>query len=1307
MSSSFMKLKGLIRPDKEHMVYTHNRDVHDDTISQKGAESVSLNNTSISGNNNNNNFSDRKVLHFNSSDSKQKTETSLERLIRVMEEAEKFDMDGQPKSLILNSDDLNSKQQGESIDQLTSKLNELDINFKNGEHNQNDTHTDQILDSFVENLEPLNKEALVYELNSDTLSRTTSEIFLLNDYNYTLEKFPSVLSTNKTVSTVNNNSYNRDSNNGDINDTSSNISISNSKILTDQTLLTNRNKIISASPLKKENLSSTHSLKFSKTATTFMKEKDNTTTNNNKIYTIDNLLKKRGINRQRSKTLDTSDLKNATASKTFPSVPKFGSKKPPPVSGKTRSRYIARRLSLSSHDKNKKKHKYNQGSNSNNTNTITSHIVCKKRSNSNSSNSNKSSYISPRTSSGSFTTSNTQPQYEYSDNSTNSNNLVANSAYSLKRRSSSFVNALSSFVNLRSSSSSSDKGPQLSPNLQQYTLSLDDLPTVPEPENDNEPFERYLFRISNYGKFIGIILTLKNNTYKLNCLNYFLSNYFDFLGDPIDISLRKLLIFLELPKEAQQIDRLLTEFGKIYYKQQRTKYMEKCIWENEHQVYFIIFSLLMLHTDYFNPNNKIKMTKTEFIDLIHSDTYSDGNKLPIEILGYYYDNIISKESPKFDCFLSRDTNAIISFDSMENAKIYSPKELIKDGCLLNMSKQLIMNKREDNDIGGYIVPPMMPLPPALIESNTTNISTSFFSNRPASNSISSYFSYGNNGGSVNNSGANHNGNNANGYLQDDINVYKKILMDDLRSVSLDKFVKKIYLRSNFALDSEYFQILNNTNTTNIVNSSYSTLMKRNNGNLYDKYLKLLRVSRGGYLRIRKTQLSKLRLPLYEEYHQDNIKEGDAKKEDDKNEIENDNDKNGQCYYLKIIQMGDIQEYIESGSKQSGSIRGRSNSEGNKLFSLGSNSHNGDRCSRWKDKFVIITTCGLIICDKNKSFNIHEPDIVKNQLNGECNYIIDFKYNKCELLSIYNLFAESVKSKFDYGEGESEIVKNNDNNNNNNMRNTNQNNSSYKYSKDDELFIKDYKYGVMKDLHGRNINNRSNDDGDNCKCDITNMRTNQKGEEENNNNDDDDDYDDDNDDDYNYKYLKDFDENTFYIWSQYGKLIWRCENKYERDNWINALNLMACIDGCQYEISCIDNTLLSRRKQKFDDRYKEIQENRLETVKLFKEEEKILSLYRQCVPICLKTKKELIQNIKQLVVKMEWYDFEIKRDTIYMMILKYLIPDKTTKVEHHVSENNNNNISKDSNTTDDQEGKTINNYEDVSDISDSLSFITFN
>lgn len=39
---------------------------------------------------------------------------------------------------------------------------------------------------------------------------------------------------------------------------------------------------------------------------------------------------------------------------------------------------------------------------------------------------------------------------------------------------------------------------------------------------------------------------------------------FDFIGDPLDIALRKLLLEVGLPKETQQIDRVMEAFAKRY-----------------------------------------------------------------------------------------------------------------------------------------------------------------------------------------------------------------------------------------------------------------------------------------------------------------------------------------------------------------------------------------------------------------------------------------------------------------------------------------------------------------------------------------------------------------------------------------------------------------------------------------------------------------------------------------------------------------------------------------------------------------------
>ncbi|KAG0655282.1 hypothetical protein C6P44_000396 [Monosporozyma unispora] len=1176
---SFMKLKGLIRHDKESTRSPKEK------LKEKDATSSSLNYSTTSSISSYIESNDSRTVSNGS-----KTESSVDKLMRVMEEAEKYDSDDKTKTG--NHSNVKStpespipRPQSGKMRRLKNRINAIDMNFKN-----NDKNTDTPIDDSSER----RRQASVHELRGESLSRTNSETLTVGDL--ILERFPSALDKSMTDDS-NTGSY---PNSGDTPNAISGVA-------TNSSLNSNLNsKTVTNSPCRKENMASTPSLRFSRTGT-FTRDNDN------KVYNKpDTLPKVRAINRQRSKTLDASDLKKSSH-KIIPSLPRFGSSKPPPVTGKTRSK-TSRKYSSSQQDKNKKK---TSRANSNNNNVGTIPLLRKARSNSGSSNSNKSSYTSPRTSSGSFPTS----DVPHGSNHITNNTTAASSSYSLTRRSSSIVNALSSFVNLRSTSSSSTKGPQASPKFQQHTLSLEDLPPVPDPISEEEPFETYLFRISNYGKFVGIILTLKNDPYKLKCLNFFLKNYFDFLDDPLDISLRKLLIFLELPKEAQQIDRLLTEFGKIYYQQQRENFIDKCIWENEHQVYFIIFSLLMLHTDYFNPHNKIKMTKTEFIDLVHNDTYSDGNKMPVEILGYYYDNIISKESPKFDCFTSIDSSAIVTFDSHENTEVYSPKDLIKNKFLANMAKRIDLNKKDEIDNEGYIPPAMLPLPPPMMN-NTTSTPTTFFGNRPTSNSISSYFSHGNSSGSGNGS----NGNNMTGYFQDDINIYNRILNNELKDVSLNKVVDKVYIKNKFALNSGYFELLNNT------------IMNTGNENKYDKYLKTLKESRGGYLKIQPSQLHKLRLPSYEIYKEDS---------------------NDPSYYLKIIQMGDIQDYIEPSPTPLGPVKHNSNSEGNRIFSLG----NSDK-DKWRDKLAIVTTCGLIICDKKKSFHMQEPDIVKNKMNGESNYIIDFRYHKCEIISLYSLYAEKVKNNEEDDDEDGNKTWENDN-------------------FDEESLIRDYEDSAKvtrSETEDRNIND-------------INLEKELAYEDE---------FDEDD--------TSDFDENSLYIWSQYGKFIWRCENEYERDNWINALNSISCLDGCQNEIDCVNSTLVSQMKQNYHDRYKEVQENKLETVKMFKQEEKVMNFYRKCVPICLKTRREMVQNIKQLAVKMEWYNFEIKRDTIYMTILRLVMKEHLHEEEHYEEEEKEeeaNNEDKQSSKHNEGTEKQRENYGNESDLSDSLSFITFN
>jgi hypothetical protein len=102
---------------------------------------------------------------------------------------------------------------------------------------------------------------------------------------------------------------------------------------------------------------------------------------------------------------------------------------------------------------------------------------------------------------------------------------------------------------------------------------------------------------------------------------------FGFFGDPMDMAIRKLLMEVELPKETQQIDRCLQSFANRYHE------CNPGIYASPDQAYFIAFSLLILHTDVFNKNNRHKMQKADYLKNTRGEGIFD------EILECFYDNI--------------------------------------------------------------------------------------------------------------------------------------------------------------------------------------------------------------------------------------------------------------------------------------------------------------------------------------------------------------------------------------------------------------------------------------------------------------------------------------------------------------------------------------------------------------------------------------------------------------------------------------------------------------------------------------------
>jgi hypothetical protein len=150
---------------------------------------------------------------------------------------------------------------------------------------------------------------------------------------------------------------------------------------------------------------------------------------------------------------------------------------------------------------------------------------------------------------------------------------------------------------------------------------------LPERRNDDTP-AKYLARLEEVvsRSVIAAALSKGTDTFSQSVLRSYMRS-FGFFGDPMDMAIRKLLMEAELPKETQQIDRCLQAFANRYHE------CNPGIYSTPDQAYFIAFSLLILHTDVFNKNNKYKMQKTDYL----KNTQDEG--IFNEVLEVFYDNI--------------------------------------------------------------------------------------------------------------------------------------------------------------------------------------------------------------------------------------------------------------------------------------------------------------------------------------------------------------------------------------------------------------------------------------------------------------------------------------------------------------------------------------------------------------------------------------------------------------------------------------------------------------------------------------------
>lgn len=105
-----------------------------------------------------------------------------------------------------------------------------------------------------------------------------------------------------------------------------------------------------------------------------------------------------------------------------------------------------------------------------------------------------------------------------------------------------------------------------SPGSKQNSFNLSrDTFVIPERQEGDTP-ARYLVRLEEAVSrgAVAITLSKSDDDFSKNVLRSYMRG-FKFFGDPLDMAIRKLLMEVELPKETQQIDRVLQSFADRYH----------------------------------------------------------------------------------------------------------------------------------------------------------------------------------------------------------------------------------------------------------------------------------------------------------------------------------------------------------------------------------------------------------------------------------------------------------------------------------------------------------------------------------------------------------------------------------------------------------------------------------------------------------------------------------------------------------------------------------------------------------------------
>lgn len=119
----------------------------------------------------------------------------------------------------------------------------------------------------------------------------------------------------------------------------------------------------------------------------------------------------------------------------------------------------------------------------------------------------------------------------------------------------------------------------------------------------------------------------------------------DMRNKDIDVALRYLLSFFQIPGESQKIKSIMEEFQESYMEQNQHYWPKFCI--NPDTIMILAYAIIMLHTDMYNPNirKQQKMSKEDFIRNLRN--VDDGHDIDPNLLTAIYDRIRAAEMKTF------------------------------------------------------------------------------------------------------------------------------------------------------------------------------------------------------------------------------------------------------------------------------------------------------------------------------------------------------------------------------------------------------------------------------------------------------------------------------------------------------------------------------------------------------------------------------------------------------------------------------------------------------------------------------------